>query len=275
MTPSPFGESKGTVPAFPGSSAQSAAKTDPMAIAAFVLSLSGVLCIPLITSSVAIVLAVVSLRNIATSQGTLVGRKLAIAGIVFGALGILVFLIQMVFVFALPLMGSSSNPGSYVTPPVVAPVAAGPEAPTVAGPLPEGTEPPGGEASRPSWIELEYPEGSATPAAAFTELARKAREQGRVPLVYVTAKGSVACDEVTRALSSSEATHFSRRIALVRLDARDDAAKVAALGLQVRTVPTFARLDADGKRLRDLDASQWDENTAKNVTTALSPLLDP
>ncbi len=270
MNPSPFGESKGTVPAFPESRAEGAPKTDPMAIAAFVTSLLGAMCIPVLSSVVAIVLAVISLRNIQSSKGALGGRKLAIAGLVFGVLGILLFLAQIAMFFVLPLM----DHGPYVAPPVATPVAAVPEAPTAAGPLPEGAET-SGVPSKPSWIELDYPEGAATPDAAFAEIARKAREQGRIPLVYVTAKGSVACDEVTRALASPEASHVSGKIALVRLDARDDAAKLATLGLRIRTVPTFVRLGAEGKRASDVDASQWNDNTPENVATALSPLLDP
>lgn len=272
MTPTPFGESKGTVPAFPESRAQGAPKTDPMAIAAFVTSLLGAMCIPVLSSVVAIVLAVISLRNIQASKGTLGGRKLAIAGLVFGVLGILLFLAQIAMVFVLPLM--DHGPSSVAPPVAATPVAAGPEAPTAAGPLPEGAET-FGVPARPSWIELDYPEGAATPDAAFAEIARKAREQGRIPIVYVTAKGSVACDEVTRALASPETSHVSGKIALVRLDARDDAAKVATLGLRIRTVPTFVRLGAEGKRTSDADASQWAENTPENVAIALGPLLDP
>jgi hypothetical protein len=270
MTPTPFGESKGTVPAFPEARAEGAPKTDPMAIAAFVTSLLGAMCIPVLSSVVAIVLAVISLRNIQSSKGALGGRKLAIAGLVFGVLGILLFLAQMAMFFVLPLM----DHGPYVAPPVATPVAAGPAAPTAAGPLPEGTDTSGLPTS-PSWVELDYPEGSLTPDAAFAELARKAREQGRIPLVYVTAKGSAACDEVTRALASPEASHVSGKLALIRLDARDDAAKVTALGLRVRTVPAFVRLDGDGKRTRDVEASQWADNTPQNVVDALTPLVDP
>jgi hypothetical protein len=70
-----------------------AAKTSGMAIASLVLGLMSLLC-SLFTGIPAIILGVLGLRDVERSQGLRTGKGLAIAGIVLGSFGCLLFLIS-------------------------------------------------------------------------------------------------------------------------------------------------------------------------------------
>ncbi|ACY20668.1 hypothetical protein Gbro_1385 [Gordonia bronchialis DSM 43247] len=96
---SPYGQPGYGAAGYPGGVGATPPKTNPLAIASLACSIAGLVCCGIV-SVVGLILGFVARKQISESNGTQTGDGLALAGIIVGAVVVVLFIIYWVLVFA-------------------------------------------------------------------------------------------------------------------------------------------------------------------------------
>jgi hypothetical protein len=241
-----------------------ALQTDSKAIISLVLGLLGMFCCTgIITGIPAIIVGVMSQRDISRSGGTLGGGGLAISGIITGGLttlGTIAYIALNVAMFS--AIGKGSRPSG--PPPYVPPTAY--VAPLSAGAI--------------HTVELSRATGSLE-AQLVGEIGQGAAA-GETTVLYIYSKGATACSEFDAALPDAELQRVLSRVRLVRAEASEFSADLSSLGLSRPSYPWFWRVAQKPKSgggvalwVGDgISADEWDDNEAANMAPVLESFVN-
>ena len=236
--------------------------TDGKAVTALVL---GILClvgtpcwmgVPL--GVPAIVLGVLSHRDIRRSDGMSGGAGLATAGIVMGSLGTLVFGCWILFMVFAVWKSAASVPGPGPVPPSM-PIPAATAPPLV---------PPGG------WgrihVVVLHPSASQTLRAQLADEARSAKTASEAVLVEAMTPTCPACVEIARAMPDPALQSALSGVRVVHVDVDEFGLEAASLRLRTPGLPWFYLVDTHGDPRDGISADEWDDNDAADI----APVLD-
>ncbi len=229
---------------------------------AFVLGLFAVLgtfCgMGLLFGLPAMVFGVVAHRDIGRAAGALLGRGLATAGAVLGAVGAILFFVWASLVAILlisPQIAAVSVP---------APMDDSPSAsawPT-ARPL-ASTD----ETASARDVALHRTGGALR--AQLAKQASSARGVGETVLVETTEADCNACDEVGLAMREPALQTALVKVRLVRVDTAEFHSELGRLRMDESTAPWFYLIDSRGEPKDAIDADEWDDNNASNIAPVL------
>ena len=247
-------------PAMPGPMYGASPRNDSKAVWSLVLGLLSILCCTGIFSAIpAVVLGVMSRRDIARSGGALGGGGLAIAGIACGAFTSLATVGYIAYAVASVGHGLRPIP---TAPPFVYSV---PTAPTTA-PL---------ATSAISSVELS-PAGGDLDTQLLAQIG-EGMAAGEKILLYVHATGATACEEFEAALPDPQIQRALARVRLIRVEASQFTTELRGHGMLRPTYPWFWRVGRTPKgdgthslQVGDgLSADAWDANEAHNIAPVL------
>jgi hypothetical protein len=244
--------------------------SDAKAVAALVLGivcLVGALCwLGLPLGVPAVILGVLSLRDIRRSDGLLGGSGMAIAGIVMGAVGSLIFVCTAGFLIVGLLHASTiatSGPKPTVPPPIA------PTAPPPAATPP--LVPPGGWGS--VHVVIVHPSAGATLRAQLAEEARAAKTAGERLLVETIAPACSACVEIAREIPEPELQAALAGVRVVHVDVDEFGVEAEHMHLDTPNLPWFYLLDTHGGVRDGISADEWDDNDAGEIAPVLDAFL--
>lgn len=227
----------------------------------------------------AIVLGLAARGEIARSSGRESGVGLATAGIVLGGLNLASLVIAMAVGIALiarPEARVSFGATAVPSPPaLVAPAPSTGRAP-VPGPAARAdvSHEHGIRETSVGKIRLvDVNAGAMRLRQALLEQQKAARSSKETLLVFVAAPNCLPCNGVSLALRDPLMQTALGGVRLVRLDASEFSAELAALGIPTETVPGFALL---GESLRPSDyvhGGEWDADIAVNIAPVLGQFV--
>lgn len=242
--------------------------SDAKAVAALVL---GILCLvgtfcwlgmPL--GVPAVVLGALALRDIRRSDGMLGGSGLAIAGIVMGAVGSLLFLCTVGFL----AVGFFKARAIATTGPSPAPVPVSPTPPPgVAPPL----VPPGGWGS--IHVVVVHPSAGASLRVQLADEARAAKTAGESLLVETIAPACSACVEIAREMPEPELQTALAGVRVVHVDIDEFGPEANAMHLDTPSLPWFYVVDTRGAVRDGISADEWGDNAADEIAPVLDAFL--
>jgi hypothetical protein len=210
----------------------------------------------------AIILGALALRDIRRSDGMLGGGGMAIAGIVMGSIGALVFVCWVGF------LGVAFYSASKVAP-LVPPVPVAPTAPVATAP--PALLPPGGW-GRIHVVAL-HPSASQTLRAQLADEMRAAKTAGESVLVETIAPACAACVEIARAMPEPELQTALSSVRIVHVDVDEFGLEAASLHLHTPTLPWFYVIDSHGDPRDGISADEWDDNDADEIAPVLQAFV--
>jgi len=264
-----------------GPSAAAASATPALAIAALLMGILGVTCLPGSGGLVAIVLGLLAR---AEARGAAPPRpRLALAniGLLLGTASVLVTVVGLVWLFAFmqeATIRRSASAGPRPRTTLARPTATASAAPAVPPPAPSGLRAGDADEAEPRRTETvrigavvltDLGPGSAGLVAGLTEQRRLAEREGRTLLLWVNGADCPPCDGVAAALLDERLQSALADTLLVRVDVADFAVELAHLGIPTASVPGFARLDTNQRPVDYLHGGEWDEDLANNIAPVL------
>ena len=237
--------------------------TDGKATTSLILGVLSILCFGIFTGLPAVVVGVMSRRDIARGGNAIGGAGIALGGIITGGLGSLLSLVTFGFmlfgIFA--ARHAASTPYSpYATTPM--PTAYAPYTPPA---ITHGTT---------EVVDL-HP-GSGSLQAQLITTQTDARTSSHTVIVEITAHWcGAACNAVTSELAYAKVMQAALdHVRLVRVDADEFASDLATLGMSIHQgLPVFYKIDASGSPTDSLSADEWDDNTAENMAPVLAAFV--
>jgi len=209
----------------------------------------------------AIILGALALRDIRRSEGMLGGSGMAIAGVVMGSIGALVFLCWVGFL-AIAFFSASK----------VAPLVPVPVAPTTpAATTPPALVPPGGW-GRIHVVAL-HPSASQTLRAQLADEMRAAKTAGETVLVETIAPACAACAEIARAMPEPDLQTALATVRIVHVDVDEFGLEAASLHLHTPALPWFYLVDSHGDPRDGVSADEWDDNDADEIAPVLQAFV--
>lgn len=241
---------------------------DAKAVAALVL---GILCLvgtfcwlgaPL--GIPAVILGALALRDVRRSDGMLGGGGMAVAGVVLGSLGTLVFGGWVAFLVFAFVKATPTTPTPMVP---VPPVAVTP--PT--GVKPPPLVPPGG------WgrihVVVLHPSTAKPLRGLLLDEVHTAKLAGETVLVETITPACGACSEISRAMTEPELQTSLASVRVVHVDLDEFGPEAASLRLSTPGLPWFYLLDARGLPRDAISADEWDDNDASEIAPVLDAFL--
>jgi hypothetical protein len=258
--------------------AGSAQRTNTTAILAVIAGVIG-FCFWGLGGVLAIVLGLAARGEITRSGGREAGTGLATAGIVLGGLNLASLVIAIAVGIA--MLASPGASTAHAPPP--------PRAIPAAPRIPSHGSAPAATASAPHLQQSREHEtretvlgkirlvdlhaGTTSLRQALLEQRKAARSGKETLLVFVAAPNCLPCNGVALSLRDPLMQAALAGVRLVRLDASEFSAELAALGIPTETVPGFALL---GESLRPSDfvhGGEWDADIARNISAVLGPFV--
>jgi hypothetical protein len=253
-----------------------ATRTNTTAVLAVIAGVVG-FCFWGLGGILAIVLGLAARGEIARASGRESGTGLATTGIVLGGLNLASLVIATAVGIAM-LAGSTTSSGlaprpspapGLRAPPVIAGPAPSPVAPRIEVSHEHGTR----ETALGKIRLVDVNAGAASLRQALLEQRQAAQSAKETLLVFVAAPNCLPCNGVALSLREPAMQTALAGVRLVRLDASEFSAELAALGIPTETVPGFALL---GESLRPSDfvhGGEWDADVAANISAVLGPFV--
>jgi hypothetical protein len=248
---------------------------DGKAIGSLVLGiLSLVGCFGALAGIPAVILGVMSRRDIRRSGGTIGGDGLALAGIITGVLSSVLSIALVIFYVAIFAAVASSS-SSYTPPPYTPPYTGYPTAtiaPTVIAPPPTPT------ALKPMPYTglVKVVDLHASAGTLRTQLALEvgaAKDDSNKVLVITASRSCKACDEVFSTFSNYKVQSSLYDVRVVRVDVDSFPTELAALGLDRVGEPWFFKMN-DKLAITDaISADEWDDNDAYSIAPVLKSFM--
>jgi hypothetical protein len=248
-----------------------------MAIASLVISTLSFVIIPL--NLVGLLFGFIARRSIARSGGRIGGEAVAVAGLVVGAVSLIVSGIATALL-GFHLLAPSASREAQPAEPVPLPVSVDPEAPpsTPAPTFTHADRQPvsGGTAHRQQWGELTVsdvdPEVQSLAAALDEERALASRD-GRTLLVLLVSSPCASCVGFEKLLKTAPVQRAMAKIWLVRLDAQQFESELEHLRIPSDQTPALARLNAGNAPLDVLFHAEWKDSSQENIALLLQEFL--
>jgi thiol-disulfide isomerase/thioredoxin len=232
--------------------------TDGKATTSLILGVLSILCFGIFTGLPAVVVGVMSRRDIARSGNAIGGGGVAIGGIITGAIGSVLSLVT--FGFMLFGIFAARHAASSYTPPMA--TAYPPYTPPA---ITHGTT---------EIVDLHPASGLLQ--AQLVQAQASAKETGHTVLVEITARWcGPPCDAVKSELSYAKTMQAALdHVRIVRVDADEFSKELATLGMSTQQgLPVFYKIDATGTPTESLSADEWGDNTAENMAPVLAAFV--
>lgn len=210
----------------------------------------------------ALALGLAARRAIERARGGVGGYGVATAGVLTGALGSAVGMVQLAA--AVALVVAAARPPARLAEtapfPAEAPVVA-PVEPKIAAPAPlvrgyGALEVVELDARRPYRVQL-------------GQIAERARRQSKLVVVQTSAKRCAACAELDRALPHAAMQAALRDVILVRADVETFSDDLEADRIETAASPWFFKIDAQLRPSDAMSADEWDENSPEAMAQVL------
>jgi len=117
--------------------------------------------------------------------------------------------------------------------------------------------------------------GEAANAGKLHNILSSEIKAGRVPGLFFTASWCGPCREFKASLHDPLMQDALKGVTFILVDEEPDQSKENLLqryGISV--FPTFVKVDAEGKNLKQIDGGAWDENIPENMAPAMSGFLN-
>ena len=244
--------------------------TESKAVTSLVLGIVSIFCFGIFTGVPAIILGVMSKREIDRSAGTLGGTGMAVGGILTGALGTLSTIATVAF-FIVGAVGAAhaakSLPTAYptYTPPVF-PV------PTATG---TGTLGGGAVASTTIHGSVKVVSvGAGRPLQdQLVDLRSSEIADGRLPIIETTASWCTACKEINATIDDPLLQAALDKVTLIEVDVDEFGSELASLKMETNAIPFFYKIDSTARATDAISGDEWDDNTAANEAPVLGPFV--
>jgi hypothetical protein len=249
---------------------------DSKAVISLVLGIMSICCCTgLLTGIPAIILGVLSRRDIAKSQGALGGEGMAIGGMVTGGIAVVGSILYFLFYVGVVGAAVAAGPGTpppppYIPPPTYTPY--GTPTTTTAAPTATGLPPVSPVVGTVSVHTARRSGGNTLRSTIALELG-EAKEDSAKLLVVAVAPTCAACDELFGELNAPELQKALSDVILLRVDVVEWKAELPALGMDNKGVPWFYRFDDSLKIIDAISADEWTDNTAENIAPVLEKFL--
>jgi hypothetical protein len=245
-------------------------QTDQKAVTALVLGILSLTCGGLLTGIPAVVVGVMSRKDIERSGGALGGGGLALAGIITGGLGTVITMAYFLLMMAGVVAGLTAKPTSTYTPPP-------PPSPTYAPP-PTATTAPGPKTgpspSRSTTygtvevIDVDPDDGSLR--AQLGEVLADAADAKSPVLVQTTAKWCKPCQGFEKSLNDVRVQNALKGVVIVRVDIDEwERSELKDMDMDMGSVPWFFKLDAKLKRSDAISSGEWDDDIPENIAPVM------
>jgi hypothetical protein len=249
-----------------------------MAIASLVISTLSFVIIPL--NLVGVFFGFIARRNIARSAGRIGGEAVAVAGIVIGAVSLIVSSIA-ISLLGMQLLAPTANREARAVEPTPLPVSITPDTPesTPAPTFTHAERQPvrGGAAHRETWGELKVsdidPEVVSLADALDEERGLAARD-GRELLVLLVTSPCAACASFEKALKSAPVQRGLSNVWLVRVDARQFESELDQLRIPSDQTPALIRVNPQNAPLDVLLQAEWKDGSQEDIALLLQDFVN-
>ena len=246
--------------------------TESKAVTALVLGLVSLFCFGPLTGIPAIILGVMSKRDIDRSGGALGGGGFAIGGIVTGSLSTLLSIFWVGAMVA-GMVSAAHAAKTIATAPF--PTYPGPTfpvpTPTVTGTA--GTLGGGTVASTTMHGTVKVVAlGAGRPLQdQLVDLRTSEIADGRLPIVETTAAWCTACKEIESTLDDPLLQRALSNVTLVKVDVDEFGSELSGLKMETNAIPFFYKIDSTARATDAISGDEWDDNTAVNEAPVLGP----
>jgi hypothetical protein len=244
----------------PGYGPSPIAVTDGRATASLVLGILSLVCTGFLTGIPAIVLGVMSRRDIERSDGAKAGAGLALAGIITGSIGTLLSLVSAGFMILGMVMGMSATP---------------PPAPTTA-PTTTAHAPHAGAKTTThgsiTVMDLDPADGALR--TQMTRVVAEADARRSPVLVETTATWCKPCQKFSASLDDARVEAALTGVTLVRLDIDVwPSSELSGMHLIVNSVPWFYKIDASLAPLDKISSDEWGDDVPENIAPVMRDFM--
>ena len=258
------------MPVMPQAMFQPPPPNDGKAIAALVLGVMSLVGCWALTGIPAIILGLMSRRDIARSGGTLGGDGLALGGLITGILSTILSVGLVIFYVAI-FAAVAATPSTYTPPPYTpyTPYTA-PTATVTTPPAPTGLKP------MPYTGLVKVVDLKTSGGSLRTQLALEvgaAKDDGNKTLVITASRSCKACDEIFAVFANYNLQRVLYNVRIVRIDVDAFGSELAALGLDKPVQPWFFKVDDTLKVTDSISADEWDDNDAWNITPVIKAFM--
>jgi hypothetical protein len=255
-------------------SAREPARVHRKLVAALLLAVLGLLCLPVVGGLGAIAMGLAARSDLERSPGSRRNLRLTSVAIALGAAGLLLSfagLAALVLALTRPqpppshasLLGSGSGTGTVTS------SRGAPARPSATASEDRDNM----TTSVGSVVLVEIGPEVASLPAELTRQRAMALEQGQALLVWLTVPDCPPCNGVAAALGDERLRSALGRTRLVRVDATVFAAELAELGLPLDVFPGFALLGTNNRPVDYLNGGEWDEDLPSRIAPVLGQFL--
>jgi len=238
-------------------------------VTALVMGILGFLCLPGVAGVGAIAFGIAARKDIAQSDGRRSGLALANAAIATGAASMALAAIALAATIALVARPRSHlRPAPAPPPTAVLPAPPAPASGTASVPSPGFSR--GVRTARLGTIYLvDLGPDVASLEDELDTQRRRAKQEGRKLLLWVSRDGCPPCNGVAASLRDHRVQQALSDTLVVRVDARDYQVDLEALGIPTQFVPGFCLLGTDNRPVDCVHGGEWDDDVPGNIAPVL------
>ena len=245
--------------------------TENKAVTSLVLGIVSLFCFGPLTGIPAIILGVMSKREIDRSAGALGGTGMAIGGILTGAAATLMSLFW-IGAMVVGMVGAAhaaksipTGPYPTYTPPVFpVPTATG------SGMLSGGGGPVASTTMHGN-VKVISLGGGRPLQDQLVDLRVSEIAEGRLPIVETTASWCTACKEIEATIDDPLIQKALDNVTLVKVDVDEFGSELSGLKMETNAIPFFYKIDSTARATDAISGDEWDDNTAANEAPVLGP----
>lgn len=253
---------------------QAPERTSSTAVIALLLGLFSFACLWGIGGVLAVVLGIAARQEIARSEGRLRGSGLATAAVALGVVHLVAIVIGtgvLVAFWARPERPSAALRPSPIAVPGPRPPRAKPRASEELGGLTRDSGVRETELGQVTLVDI-HP-GVESLRTALDAQRMRAERHGRRVLLFTVVSPCAPCNGVALSLRDERMQKALSGVRLVRVDIREFAADLRALGVPIDTYPGFSLLAPSNRPLDYVHGGEWDADVAPNIAPVLSAFV--